>query len=184
MARVELRPEDHLVHFAAPDLTLNLGAVGKGYALDCAGDVLRFYGVQRAVLHGGQSTILAIGAPPCADTWRFDIRDPRDRDVVVATISLRDAALSTSGSYRQHVEADGMQYGHILDPTSGQPARGVVAVWLVADTGAEADALSTAAFVMGCDRASALATSRPGLAFVMLRENPRDGASVLKVGLP
>jgi len=184
MARVELDRETHLVHFASPDLALNLGAVGKGYALDCAGDVLRFYGVERAVVHGGQSTILAIGAPPGSDAWQFDIRDPRDRETVVATMSLRNAALSTSGSYRQYVEADGMQYGHILNPADGRPARGVVSVWLTAPSAAEADAMSTAAFVMGPGRAAAFAESRPHLAFIMLCDDGSAAAHVLKVGLP
>lgn len=183
MERVLLRPEANLVHFTAPQLALNLGAVGKGYALDRAAEALRFYGARSALLHGGLSTIIAVGAPPDADAWQFIIRDPRDRAVILTTVGLRDAALSSSGGYKQYVEADGMRYGHILDPRTGRPAEGVIAVSAVAACAAEADAMSTALFVLGPQEASDLVAAYPELRYVMLYEDGSGGA-ISRAGLP
>lgn len=184
MDAVLLEPAQCMVHFSRPHLTLNLGAVGKGFALDQAASVLRFYGVQSALLHGGRSTILALGHPPDADAWRFDIRDPRDRRNLVASVALRDAALSTSGSYEQYVEADGMRYGHILDPQTGRAVSGVVLCSAIADTAARSDALSTALFVMGPERARRWAERTAGARFVLLAESTGGRDSLVTVGLP
>lgn len=175
MGRVLLDAETSRVHYATSGLALNLGAVGKGYALDKAAEVLSFYGSQRAVIHGGQSTILAVGAPPDEAAWQFVIRDPRDRATAIETIRVRDAALSTSGSYDQYVEANGVRYGHILDPRTGRPVQEMLSVSVVAPTAAEADALSTAFFVMGRERTLDFCIHHPGLSVVMLSEPQAAG---------
>jgi len=184
MRRVELDAQDCLVHFSAPELILNLGAVGKGYALDRAADVLRFYGVRSALLHGGQSTILAVGGPPDAEAWRFQIKDPRDRANILATAHLRDAALSTSGSYEQYVEVNGMKYSHILDPRTGRPVTERLLVTARTAGAAWSDALSTALFVMGHERATDFVERHPEVAFVMLSEDVRGGTVISRAGLP
>ncbi len=184
MDKVVLEPEGCLVHFAAPEVALNLGAVGKGYALDRAAATLRFYGVQSALLHGGQSTIVAVGAPPDAEAWRFHIRDPRDRRVVLATVDLRDAALSTSGNYEQYVEVNGMRYGHILDPRTGRPTQGTILVSASTRSAAQSDAFSTALFVLGHESASTFAERHQNVNFVMLSEDARGGTVISRAGLP
>jgi thiamine biosynthesis lipoprotein len=180
----------NLVHFAAPGLLLNLGAVGKGYALDEAARILRFYGTNHALLHGGRSTIVAVGPPPGSDPWHFIIRDPRDRTTPVASVRLRDAALSTSGSYRQNVEVGGVTYGHIVDPRTGRPADGMLSVSVCAPSAAESDALSTAFYVMGRDETARFCGSRPDLAVVLLEVPAGSSAgapaplTVTRIGRP
>lgn len=184
MRHIALDPLRSEVHFRAPGLALNLGAVGKGYALDRAASVLRFYGAQSALLHGGHSTILAIGGPPEGGPWTFPIRDPRQPANTIETIGIRDAALSTSGNYTQYVEANGMRYGHILDPRTGHPVQGTLQVSLRAADAASADALSTALFVLGCNRASWFAERFPQVSFVLLSEGSEGSLEVTRAGLP
>lgn len=173
-AHVRLEPDGCFVAFAVPGLLLNLGSVGKGYALDRAADVLRGYGVGRALLHAGQSTIVTLGPPPDADAWTFPVRDPVQPDQVVAICSFRTGALSTSGNYEQYVEANGKRYGHILDPRHGWPVSGVLKVSALAEMAAYADALSTGLFVLGPEGAVSCAKRHGGIKFVMLSEGP-DG---------
>jgi thiamine biosynthesis lipoprotein len=121
MSHVVLNRERSAVRFDAAGLEITFGAIGKGYALDEAAEVLRFYGVESALLHGGRSTIYALGAPPGAAGWEFTLRDPRDRTTPLQTVLLRDQAISTSADTEQFFEVDGVRYGHILDPRTGWP---------------------------------------------------------------
>lgn len=184
MRHVAFDAERHLVHYTVPGLTLNLGAIGKGYALDRAVETLRFYGVCNGVIHGGRSTIVALGKPPSGDAWEFVIRDPRDRTAPIETVRLRDAALSTSGIYDQFVEVDGVRYGHLLDPRTGRPPQGPLSVSVIAPTATDADALSTAFFVMGAGRAAEFCAERPDIAAVILEEQGPDYTATTEAPLP
>ena len=109
------------------------GAIGKGMAVDRAIEMLRAEGVTRAFVDFG-STARAIG------TWEVPLRGG-------GRCRLTDRAIATSGGSEQAFKKDGKSYGHILDPRTGRPVEGVVEVHVVADTAAEADAMSTAIFV-------------------------------------
>lgn len=149
MEWVLLEPEDRWVYYGKPGIELSLGAVGKGYAIARVAGMLREYGVQSALLSAGGSTIYAIGAPPDADGWQVGIRDPDDETQRLDTISLRDAAFSTSGGYEQFFEVEGARYAHIVDPRTGRPATASATVSVVAPDPTLTDALSTAFFVGG-----------------------------------
>jgi thiamine biosynthesis lipoprotein len=149
MEWVLLEPEDRWVYYGKPGIELSLGAVGKGYAIARVARMLREYGVQSALLSAGGSTIYAIGAPPDADGWQVGIRDPDDETQRLDTISLRDAAFSTSGGYEQFFEVEGVRYAHIVDPRTGRPATASATVSVVAPDPTLTDALSTAFFVGG-----------------------------------
>lgn len=121
---------------------LDPGAIGKGQGVDAAAAVLREAGVKRALIDFG-STQLAIGR------WPVELRDPFAEGKSLGVLTLEDESLSSSGGYEKFFEKDGTVYGHILDPRTGRPASGVAGASVVAPTGAESDALSTAAFVSG-----------------------------------
>lgn len=161
-----------------PAIEVNLGAVGKGYALDMAAEALRRTGVRSAALHGGTSTIVAIGEQPGGGGWRFDLRDVDAPDRVLHTIRLIDQTVSTSADTEQRFVADGRRYGHIMDPRTGWPARGVRAVWVAGPCAAETDALSTAFNVLGPDAARDYLMTRPDLTAVFLMDGS-DGHSVV-----
>jgi len=127
---------------------LDPGAIGKGFALDRAVDVLRAKGITSAFLDFG-STVYALGTPPGEAGWPVAIRDPFQTEEILGTLTLTNEALSTSGDYEKYFELDGRRYCHILDPRSGRPVEGIASVSLLAKTATEADALSTSIFVRG-----------------------------------
>lgn len=143
--------DESLVHYTAPGMAVSLGAIGKGHAVDRAVDVLRSYAVESGVVHGGSSTIYALGQPPDSDAWEFAVRDPRDGATPVATLRLRDQAVSTSAATEQRFGAAGTIHGHILDPRTGRPASGVLSTTVVSASAEMSDALATALQVAGAD---------------------------------
>lgn len=126
---------------------LDFGGLGQGYAVRKAVEVLRGRGV-RSALVDCSGDIYALGRHG-ERPWRIAVRDPADRGRYVAVLELEDRAVVTSGSYERGFTNGGVWYHHLLDPRTGRPARGVVSVTVVAEDAAEADAWSTAYFVMG-----------------------------------
>lgn len=148
MSHVRIDARSCLVSFARPGVELNFGSIGKGYALEYAARTLARHGVRTALLSAGGSSVLALGAAG-HESWRVGLRDPRMRHRRWAVLHLSNAALATSGSGEQFFESGGRRYGHILDPRTGWPVNGRLAVTVVASSAHQADALSTAFFVGG-----------------------------------
>jgi len=190
---VEIDAEHRTVRFRRPGVELNLGSIGKGYALDRCAEMLIDAGVRDFLLHGGQSSVLARGsrkpirqASPDAlpAGWVVGVPDPTRRDRRLAELRLEDRALATSGTQTQYFRHQGRRYGHILDPRTGQPAEGLLSATVVAPNGAEADALSTAFYVMGPDKALDYCQSRPDLGAVLVCPADRpEGLKIRSVGL-
>jgi thiamine biosynthesis lipoprotein len=169
MKHVILNRELHTVKFNRPGLELNLGAVGKGYALDRAAELLRTkWGVRSALLHGGSSSVYAIGRPPGDSRgWAIRLTHPSG-DGSLGTVRLADAGLGTSAATFQFFVYNGRKLGHVLDPRSGWPAEAAASASVIARTAAEADAMSTAAFILGLAGADRLTRTRPHLGAVLL----------------
>jgi thiamine biosynthesis lipoprotein len=147
-----VRLDKDVVVFEVDGLELNLGSIGKGYAVDRAAETLVESGVGSALLSGGQSSLRAIGALPGRLGWNVGLGHPLHPDRHAAKLTLRDRGMSTSGIGEQHFERGGRRYGHILDPRTGRPAEsGMLSVTVVAPTAAVADALATAFFILGLD---------------------------------
>jgi FAD:protein FMN transferase len=168
---VQLNRDDGSIRFGRPGVELNLGAIGKGYALDRASFGLRASGLRHALLSAGGSSLLALGGR--GRGWQVDLVSPLVTDRAIAGVWLRNAALGTSGAGEQFVIADGHRYGHVIDPRTGWPAHGVISASVVATDAASADALSTAFLVGGIDLASRYcAEHRDVLALI----TPDDGS--------
>lgn len=153
MQHVALDEESLNVQFARPGVGLDFGAIGKGHAIDRGDAALREQGLQNFLLHGGHSSLLARGTHHGLAGWPVGIKNPLFTEQRYATLLLRDRAMSTSGSNIQYFRHQGRRYGHILDPRTGWPAEGLLSVTVLAETAAEADALSTAFYVMGLEKA-------------------------------
>jgi len=147
---VVLDPAASTVRFTQPGVRIDLGGIAKGWAVDRGIEILRATGVQHAmVTAGGDTRIIGdrFGKP-----WMVGIRDPRDEHKVVVRIPLEDAALSTSGDYERFFEAQGVRYHHILEPSTGKPARGVRSVTVIGPSATRTDGLSKTIFVLGIER--------------------------------
>ena len=178
---VLLNEADRTIRFARPGMELNLGAIGKGYALDRAAEAMTTAGVDDFLLHGGQSSVIARGsrggAAPAG--WIVGLSDPLRPERRLAEITLRDRALATSGASHQFFRHAGKRYGHILDPRTGWPAEGVFSATVIAPTAAAADALSTAFYTLGVDEARAYCDRHPDIGMVLL--HPGKGGSSVEV---
>jgi thiamine biosynthesis lipoprotein len=169
MRHVELIPERLSVRYLRPGVEINLGSIGKGYALDQAAEVLRGRGAPSALLHGGASSVLGLGSQPGDRRgWPIKIQHPWRGDTSLGTIYVRDRALGTSAATFQHFEYNKRKLGHLLDPRSGWPAEGMASVTVLAATAAEADALATAFYVLGVDKARAYCVAHPDAGAVLL----------------
>jgi thiamine biosynthesis lipoprotein len=169
---------DGQVRKSRPDLQLDLGAIAKGYAVDRAVAILQAAGIQRATVNaGGDIRLLGDhqGRP-----WRIGIQHPRQPQAVLATLLLADVAVVTSGDYERAFDIDGVRYHHLLDPRTGLPARGCQSVTIVAKTAMQADALATAAFVLGPVDGLALLERLPAVEGLIVAA---DGSTHLTGGL-
>jgi FAD:protein FMN transferase len=159
MDAVELDPALRTVRFRRAGLELNLGAVGKGHALDTLGELMRDGGAEHALLSAGGSSVLAVGGRGAG--WGIDVRPRLLEGARLCRLRLRDGAMGTSGAGEQYVDVAGRRYGHVLDPRTGWPAGEVLSVTVVAARAAVADALSTAFFVGGADLARRYCQDHP-----------------------
>lgn len=144
-ARIVVGREDAAL--TAADSCLDLGGIGVGYGLDRAVLVLRRAGIRRALLEVS-GDLIAIGAPPGAAGWEVDIMAERSKERI-GSVLLRDAAAATSANTQLVVRYGELVAGHVLDPARGVPADALTQVTVVARTGTQADALSTAMLVSG-----------------------------------
>src|SRR5262245_13201371 len=171
---LQLDDAAHSVRFSQPGLELNLGAIGKGYALDRAADVLIDGGIADFLIHGGNSSVLARGGRAMSD-WSVALRHPLKPSVRLAEFMLCNQALGTSGSGTQFFHYQGKRYGHIIDPRTGWPAEQVLSATVIAPTAEKADALSTALYVMGLDAARAFCSSHSDISALLVTQTAAAG---------
>jgi len=166
---LEIDADDFLIRATAGGVRVDLGGIGKGYAVDLMAELLEEWGVERAFVHGGFSSAVALETPAACDGWPLTLSDPREPSRVFSRLSMRQTALSASGVRKGD---------HILDPRTRTPVRGRLAAWVAlprpgtAASGHEgfrlapaavADGLTTAFMLLGVDRIAALCARSPGL---------------------
>jgi thiamine biosynthesis lipoprotein len=152
--RLILDDEANTVAFGAPGMRIDLGGIAKGHAVDRCIELLQALGIKQAlVTAGGDSRMIGDrwGRP-----WSIGVRDPRNEGKLAAIIPLQDVAVSTSGDYQRYFEENGIRYHHIIDPSSGDSARGLQSVTVIGPDATTTDALSTSVFVMGLESGLAL----------------------------
>ena len=147
---IRLEPAAGTVWFDRTGVEIDPGGIGKGYAVDRMVDVLKQKGVQMALVAGSGSSIYGMGAPPTEPRgWRIEIKNPWDTTKTAAEVFLKDMSLSTSGAYEKFFRAEGRIYAHIMDPRTGFPAQGAVAVSVIAPTTLDSEAWTKPYFVNG-----------------------------------
>ncbi|MCK5565496.1 MAG: FAD:protein FMN transferase [Planctomycetes bacterium] len=136
---IKLNDTDHTIELSTAPVAVDLGGIGKGYALNIMARLLKEWSIDYALLHGGYSSVLALDAPEGTNGWPVTFSDPDDRQKTIARVELANAALSASG----------LQKGsHIIDPAAAKPLTGKFATWVITQDAAVADALSTAFMIM------------------------------------
>jgi FAD:protein FMN transferase len=150
---VEVDPAAGTVRFDRPGVELDLGGIGKGYAVDRVVSLLRQRGIASALVNLGGSSVYGLGAPPGRKAWEIGIQDPTDPARVALTVPLRDRALSVSGGYQRFFEKDGVTYAHVMDPRTGRPVQGLLSVAVLTATATDGDALDNVLFVQGPEAA-------------------------------
>jgi thiamine biosynthesis lipoprotein len=160
--RLELDEKAGTVRFLAEGMKIDLGAIGKGYAVDRAAAILESAGIENAIIDAG-GDIRLLGSRPGKDFWRIAVRHPREPSRFLLGLDLAGTAVVTSGDYERFFMVGDIRYHHILDPRTGYPARQCSSVTVVAPYTAGADAYATAAFVLGPEEGLRYLRSLPGV---------------------
>ncbi|MCY2968458.1 MAG: FAD:protein FMN transferase, partial [Planctomycetota bacterium] len=197
-SHIQLNSQLLTVRFDSPGIELNFNAMGKGYALDRAGELMEQWfeselrgqagseggeppmprtAANSWLMHGGYSSLLARGSLAGVDGWPVAIRHPLLPGRTLATVWLKDRGLSTSGAGVQFFRHQGKRYGHIVDPRTGWPAEGMLSATVLAPDAATAEALSTAFFVLGVETARAYCHNHSEVA-ALLVPAPTSGGRV------
>jgi len=163
---LQLDESEHTVQLLASPVQVDLGGIGKGYAVDRVAELLREWSIETTLISGGYSSVLALDAPADTKGWPLTLSNPDNRKEILARPSLQSRAISGSG----------LQKGqHIIDPRTTQPVKGKYAAWASAPDAATADALSTAFMVMGQDEIKQYCSRHPDVsAMIMLEGEGKD----------
>ena len=162
--KIELTPPDQIM-FRSSCLQLDLGAVGKGYAVDRAAEMLRSLRIQNAFINAGGSTILAMGSPPGQAGWLVHMRDPSHK--IDPYVVLKNGSVSTSEQTPASLLGRDSP-GHIIDPSTGQPIRTQFAVSVIAPSGMLSDGFSTTLLLLGPQDGKALVRRTPDVSAIWL----------------
>lgn len=185
MRWVELDPRDRRVRFTRPGVEINPGGIGKGWAIDRALERLVAAGVPNVLVHGGASSVRCHGTRGRGGSgrrgWPVGMRHPMRPGQRLATVVVHDRALGTSGSGTQFFIDRGRRLGHILDPRTGLPAEGVLSATVITASAADADALSTAAYVLGPEGLPRIAPPGGDTAAVLVLPGRMAGGVRLRV---
>jgi len=158
------------VFFKNPDTRIDLGGIGKGYAVDRAVSVLKQNGISSALINFA-GNIYTFGTPPGKDSWVIGLQHPRESEGLLGTFEIKDKAVSTSGDYEKFFTIEGKRYSHIIDPRTGNPVKGIVSVTIVTGNATRADALSTGVFVLGLEKGMDLIEQLPDVEGIIVYEN-------------
>jgi thiamine biosynthesis lipoprotein len=165
--KIELTPPDQ-ISFRSSCLQLDLGAIGKGYAVDRAAEVLHSLGIRDALINAGGSTILAMGSPPNQTAWLVHLRDPSNKKD--PQVMLKDESVSTSEQTAPSLLGNDSA-GHIIDPNTGMPLKTVFAVSAVSKTATVSDALSTTLLLLGPTKGTALIKNTADVSAIWISQN-------------
>ncbi|WP_028306634.1 FAD:protein FMN transferase [Desulfitibacter alkalitolerans] len=169
-AAVALDKEANSVIFDDPETKLTLGGIAKGFAVREMVNFLKNKQVTSALVSAGGNQY-ALGTKPDGLSWKIGVRHPREKELTLGYVELSDMAIDTSGDYERFFEHDGIRYHHILNPTTGYPARGLIAVTVLAEDPVKADVLSTALLVMGLEKARVYHKSSDDFEMILVTED-------------
>lgn len=169
----------HTVRFRVEGMSIDLGGIAKGWALDKAADGLKKQGFASGFLDLGGNVLCLDAPPPGRNAYRVGIRDPFRKDRSFASAELLSEAVATSGNYERYVVIDGRHCTHIMNPKTGKPVENMISVSVIAPDGVSTDALSTAVFVNGIPFAERMMKRFPQLRILILSRDPEQPEKLL-----
>jgi thiamine biosynthesis lipoprotein len=159
-------------------MSIDLGGIAKGYAVDRAFEVLRTLGYKNLIVNAGGD--LRVGGSKLDQPWSIGIQDPRSSEKIMATVTISDSAIATSGDYEKFFIYQGKRYHHIFNPKDGLPSDGCQSVTIICKEGMVADALATAVFVLGPEKGYVLCQKLKGVDCLIV---DKEGKIILAPGL-
>ncbi len=166
MHLLKLDEAEHTIQLLASPIQIDLGGIGKGYAVDKMAELLREWGINTALINGGHSSILALDAPSGTKGWPLILSNPADRKQTLARLHFQHKSLSASGLKKGR---------HIIDPRTAQPVKEKKAAWASALDAATSDALSTAFMVMSPGEIKKFCSCHPDtIAMAILQDGDKD----------
>lgn len=161
--QIHLDEINHTVKLDKKGILLDLGGIGKGYAMDEVQKVLRQHGITRSLVSAG-GDVVADDPPPGTDGWKVAIYplEP-EKDQPVPELLLKNAAISSSGDLQQFVEIDGVRYSHLVDPRTGLGLVGRMSATVLAPTGIQADSMTKVLAILGAEKGLPLLENLPGV---------------------
>lgn len=168
---IELNDNTKEIKFLDKNIKLDLGAIGKGYVGDEMRRVLQEEGINAALLNLG-GNVVTLGTKLDNEKWNIGIRNPKGDDGISASIKSSDEVVVTSGNYERYFIKDKVRYHHILDPKTAYPAEnGLISTTIITKNGIDADALSTATYILGAEKAKELIESLDGIEGFFIKDN-------------
>ena len=159
--------KDSSIGLKKTGMSLHLGSMGKGYAVDQAVDILKKSGIKSGLVNAG-GDLMAFGSKEGTKPWRIGLQHPRKPEEMIASLALKNKAVATSGDYQRYFIHNETRYHHILNPEDGWPSRQAISATVIADTVTDADALSTALFVLGAKKGIDLINTLEGVEGMIL----------------
>ncbi len=172
MHLVYLDKSNYSVTLKSDNICIDLGGFGKGYAVDKMAEILLDWGIDSALIHGGTSSALALGAPPGENGWEITLRNPGNYDSVISRLYLKNMSVNGSGIQKG---------GHIIDIHTACPVKDRSAAWAVCKNAAEGDALSTAFMIMTPEEIKEYCNNNDVSAAIITKESGKD-EKILRFG--
>jgi thiamine biosynthesis lipoprotein len=184
MDLVVLDEKECSVRFQREGVMIDLGAIGKGYAIERAANLLLEAGITSALIHGGTSSVYAIGHPPDDGAWKISVDLPPQSEGAAAmpltVIPLKDESLSVSAVWGKCFKAGGKTFGHIIDPRTGQPTAGGLLAAIVLPSATESDAFTTALLIEGVPGFKKITGLRPGMKALVVSPGKSAGKPIIR----
>jgi thiamine biosynthesis lipoprotein len=169
---IRLDEDEHTIELLTDGVQVDLGGIGKGYAVDKMAELLREWSIDTALISGGYSSVRALDGPAETNGWPLTLSNPENRKEILVRPNLQNRALGSSGIKKGH---------HIIDPRTMQPVRGKFAAWSSAPDAATADALSTAFMIMSPDEIERYCSHHPEIAAMIMLQESEQGTRKYKI---
>lgn len=168
---IKLNKNTKTIRFLNENIKLDLGAIGKGYAGDEMRRVLKEEKIKSALLNLG-GNVVTLGTKINNEKWNIGIRSPKEENPMTISLKASDEVVVTSGNYERYFIKNGVRYHHILDPQTAYPAEnGIISSTIITKDGIDADALSTATYILGEEKGKKLIESLDGVEALFIKNN-------------